>query len=329
MKKLLLTTLCSLGLSGCTVNPPVEVEPVCTLYASTSVAGKISGDTVSILNFPPLTGWIADDKERDQRYQPLIAELKNRNPEQDANAAITRGEHYLLGEWVGVNDGSNVYWNKERARSGKQPVVSYHDVMDMRACELRLLEGLIGQGSPPPNAYSTSIPSVYAQYQSIAQHYSERWNGVMIPICRADLQVEHAKQRDAAEQERQQAKRKWQQSKLLNYTYTLEKSCFCMEEERTPREVTVKNGVVVSALQLPEKKRSVMEYATTVDELFERIRTANTTREVGVKYHPQYGYPLAVSFHPRVRGGMPIPDSGSSVTISNLHAIPPTEKATP
>lgn len=103
--------------------------------------------------------------------------------------------------------------------------------------------------------------------------------------------------------------KKWQARKLQNYTFTLQRSCFCLPEYTTPMTITVNNGKIVSAVaeslmveikddgsETTPKMVDVSDRAMTVDQLFNEIKQAidNKAASVNVKYDARWGYPRSI-----------------------------------
>jgi len=103
--------------------------------------------------------------------------------------------------------------------------------------------------------------------------------------------------------------KKWQARKLQNYTFTLQRSCFCLPEYTTPMTITVNNGKIVSAVteslmvemkddgsETTPKMVDVSDRAMTVDQLFNEIKQAieNNAASVNVRYDARWGYPRSI-----------------------------------
>lgn len=112
------------------------------------------------------------------------------------------------------------------------------------------------------------------------------------PIVKNPL-AEAARQLNAAQA-------KWQKKRPQHYAYTLQRSCFCIEEYRKPIEIRVFGNKVQQATLQPEGTPLSAERkseAMTVEDLFRMIREAiaNKSASVTVKYDAIYGFPTSIS----------------------------------
>lgn len=105
--------------------------------------------------------------------------------------------------------------------------------------------------------------------------------------------------------------KKWQAKKLKNYTFTMQRSCFCLPEYTTPMFVTVQDGKVVSAvteslIAVPVSPNGneadpvmvdVTQRGMTVDQLFNEVKQSidNNAASIDVKYDSTWGYPRSIS----------------------------------
>jgi hypothetical protein len=94
------------------------------------------------------------------------------------------------------------------------------------------------------------------------------------------------------------ARRKWARQVILNYRFTVNALCFCIQ--RGPLAVTVEQGRVTSLTD--PVTGAVRPYPhpampLTVDDLFATIEQAmrDGADEVAVRYHPQLGYPEEIA----------------------------------
>lgn len=104
--------------------------------------------------------------------------------------------------------------------------------------------------------------------------------------------------------------KKWLSKKQQNYTFTLQRSCYCLPEYTTPIMITVQDGKVVSAvteslkMELKEDGSEaapimidVIDRAMTIDQLFKEIKQSidSNAASIDVKYDPTWGYPRSIS----------------------------------
>jgi hypothetical protein len=82
-----------------------------------------------------------------------------------------------------------------------------------------------------------------------------------------------------------------------DYTFVVQHSCFCIEEERQPVRVTVRDGAVVQATELTGGTDVTARGFRTMAEFFDYVEHAIRERRLGrfdevrVSYNEQYGYP--------------------------------------
>lgn len=107
--------------------------------------------------------------------------------------------------------------------------------------------------------------------------------------------LEQGDSRSALEASRQ----KWQDAGIDNYSFTLQRDCFCTEDARRPIMIEVENGRVKSATYADtgEPLPADLDFnRLTVDDLFQQIDEAldSGASEVNVTYDPAYGYPVSI-----------------------------------
>ncbi|HFD88139.1 MAG TPA: hypothetical protein ENJ35_10760 [Gammaproteobacteria bacterium] len=89
---------------------------------------------------------------------------------------------------------------------------------------------------------------------------------------------------------------KWEALNIDDYTYTLQRSCFCGPNERRPVDITVHNGEVTSA-KYADTGEPLPENASfnrlTIPDLFDQIQGAidQNAERIDVTYDPQTGIP--------------------------------------
>lgn len=116
------------------------------------------------------------------------------------------------------------------------------------------------------------------------------------------------------------AETRWRQTRPANYTYTLQRSCFCTPEFRKPIALEVSGSTVmkstVDGLALPLERRAD---ALSVEGLFDIIRKAIDSKaaRIDVQYDPNYGLPLSVSIDQNSR----VADEEMYYTASDFKAV--------
>lgn len=132
-------TLCSLGLAvgACREMPSNQ--------ASGTGSTQVSQPTVS---------------NEDTQFVKKLSELQSKNPKQDAQTAISRGEHYFL-------------CNAGRSRSVPGLTAEVYANARERCPTTKCLEGVTDA------LYGEN----HAKYLSAALEYSAQWNQVMVTAC--------------------------------------------------------------------------------------------------------------------------------------------------
>lgn len=122
---------------------------------------------------------------------------------------------------------------------------------------------------------------------------------VLIPPQTA-IHVQQQPVQSEAAKKLQMAEAKWQQTKLVHYSYTLQRTCFCPREYNHPIEIRVLNGVVQKAM-LPLEQEPLpsvrMDEALTINDLFMLLHKAidKKAASIDVKYDGRYGYPTSIA----------------------------------
>ena len=180
------------------------------------VTHKVVGDSLFILDEPPFRNprnEVMSGKARAIYNIRLHQAMQQKNPEQEAKAALERGEYYLMGDksvWhVDLPPGSFKNYAGVRGGVNYQPDIENLSTTErdalQKVCPVRVMEGredirrgnvgnVVGDGNT--YAYdSVSINSpVNQDYRQMTQElgqtmtaYGVRWNNIMLPACRAKL----------------------------------------------------------------------------------------------------------------------------------------------
>ncbi|MDP1546735.1 MAG: DUF6174 domain-containing protein [Anaerolineales bacterium] len=108
----------------------------------------------------------------------------------------------------------------------------------------------------------------------------------------------------AAPSEYDQNLKKWQDSNIAHYRYTLFLGCFCIFENDMPLTVEVKDGEVVSVTRsdgtIVNPSDSFYEFYEpyiTMDRILLELETVLSSEadDVAVTYDPAYGYPANIA----------------------------------
>ena len=89
----------------------------------------------------------------------------------------------------------------------------------------------------------------------------------------------------------------WESKGIDSYSFTQRISCFCSEEYREPKEVVVRDGVIVSAAGVAYDA-DIHQSILTVDARFDYIRKslAREPEMFSVEYDAVYGFPSRFYF---------------------------------
>ncbi len=101
---------------------------------------------------------------------------------------------------------------------------------------------------------------------------------------------------------------KWENTGWNQYSYVLQRQCFCAPEYRKATRIFVENGKVVRANYVEDDDRSpvsskVLADLTTIEDWFEVIRNAHERKAdlVNVVYDPELGFPNKIEIDMRKR----------------------------
>jgi len=89
----------------------------------------------------------------------------------------------------------------------------------------------------------------------------------------------------------------WESNGIDSYTFTQSISCFCSEEYREPKEVVVRDGVIVSLAGVTydaELQQSILTVAARFDYI--RKSLAREPEIFSVEYDAVYGFPSRFYF---------------------------------
>lgn len=113
-----------------------------------------------------------------------------------------------------------------------------------------------------------------------------------------------------------EARARWSAADTTDYRFTLQRSCECLPEWSAPTEVTVRDGLVVSATI--EDGPAPEGAALTIEELFNAIADAlDEPVPSAVTYDPELGYPIDVQLDLEAIAV----DGGLSLTVSDLERL--------
>ena len=94
------------------------------------------------------------------------------------------------------------------------------------------------------------------------------------------------------------ARLRWTRARPADYTYTLERGCFCLPQVTTPVIVEVRGGVVLSrryATSGDAVDPQLAAFFPTIDGLFTEIEdAARRADHLDAEYDRTYGYPRHV-----------------------------------
>lgn len=90
----------------------------------------------------------------------------------------------------------------------------------------------------------------------------------------------------------------WNDKKIVNYSFSFKRICFCPVEYVGPHQVVVQNGKVVTVNGLPYNSSERYGVIPTIPELLQLIK-ANVDKNPAKKtlnFNATYGYPTSVFF---------------------------------
>ncbi|MEX1183272.1 MAG: DUF6174 domain-containing protein [Gemmatimonadota bacterium] len=94
------------------------------------------------------------------------------------------------------------------------------------------------------------------------------------------------------------SRRRWENSALTDYSFVLQRACFCGMEAMGPVRITVEDGVRTSAIYVEsgEPVGSMYEqHFPTMAGLFDQLEEMFARADViEAEYHPTLGYPVEV-----------------------------------
>jgi Family of unknown function (DUF6174) len=112
----------------------------------------------------------------------------------------------------------------------------------------------------------------------------------------------------------------WKSKNIVNYAFTFQRSCFCPPEISKPTVLTVKNGVLTSAVYADGSGGAALTLFTDVaplEKLFREIENAQKDGyAVTVVYDVTYGFPSSVS------ASKNIPDASYTFTVTDFKSAP-------
>jgi len=113
----------------------------------------------------------------------------------------------------------------------------------------------------------------------------------------------------------------WEANHPANYTYTIERTCFCLP--LGPLSVTVQDGVVTSILtekgrHLHEDRGPLTAYPVSIDALFDYAEEAEArSARSAIGYDPTLGYPAALD----IDWDSTTPDDDVQIQVTDFHAV--------
>jgi len=115
-----------------------------------------------------------------------------------------------------------------------------------------------------------------------------------------------------------EARARWEAADIDNYTYTIERQCFCPEQYRGPFAVKVEGGEITEATWSGGPAGEDVQIPT-VEELFRRVAEAYAegADEVRVTYDGPRGYPTVVW----IDESRQMADEEVGYTVSGLVAV--------
>ncbi|MFZ9160837.1 MAG: DUF6174 domain-containing protein [Aquirufa sp.] len=90
----------------------------------------------------------------------------------------------------------------------------------------------------------------------------------------------------------------WNEKKIVNYSFSFKRVCFCPLEYVGPHQVVVQNGKVVTVNGSPYNAAERYGSIPTIPELLQIIKTNvdKNPYQKTLNFNPTYGYPTSVFF---------------------------------
>jgi Family of unknown function (DUF6174) len=112
----------------------------------------------------------------------------------------------------------------------------------------------------------------------------------------------------------------WKSKNIVNYTFTFQRGCFCPPEISKPTVLTVKNGLLTSAVYADGSGNALLTYFTDIaplEKLFRNIEGAQSAGyAVTVAYDGTYGFPSSIN------ASKNIPDASYTFTVTDFKPAP-------
>lgn len=110
---------------------------------------------------------------------------------------------------------------------------------------------------------------------------------------------------------------RWQAAGIVDYTYQVDRGCFC--GFAGPHEIQVRDGLIVAVIDLRDGsavEAQFFDFFDTVEDLFDIIERAiaNQAAVLEVDYHVQLGYPTRIELD----GALNVADDELTVTVSRF-----------
>lgn len=123
----------------------------------------------------------------------------------------------------------------------------------------------------------------------------------------------------AAQRELQTNQQKWQKAGIDDYSFTLQRNCFCRGDATRPVNIEVQDGKIASATfaDTGEPLPADTDFnKLTVNDLFKQVGEvlSSGAERVDVKYDPKYGFPTSIY----IDRSSQIADEEVGFTISNF-----------
>lgn len=121
-----------------------------------------------------------------------------------------------------------------------------------------------------------------------------------IKLTQADVDAINGKKpANDALQQLEKNRKLWESQGIDDYSFTLQRSCFCRGDDRRPIHIQVRDGKVVAAkfADTGEPLPPSMDYAKkTIPDLFNEVAQAikEKAARLEVSYDPTYGFPTSI-----------------------------------
>lgn len=119
---------------------------------------------------------------------------------------------------------------------------------------------------------------------------------------------------------------KWERQKITHYRFALDIQCFCEFRDLMPLTIEVKNGDIISVVDVNGATYDENVYGTiddprTIEMLFDAVQMGlSDPYQVAARYNGKYGFPSTINILINFEGKLAV-DADFSYVISNFEVL--------